>query len=140
MMKAMQPPAPTPVQTPPPEAASRLRLLLAACLALGATPALAASLDGVVAEQGEPISEAEVLVVDGETSAVLDRRLTDARGGFRFDLDPGRYDIGVFTPNHAPAWQRDLTLEEAGRSLRIEVVDKAFAEDPEDYDDGGDCD
>ncbi len=102
-------------------------------------PAHGATLSGAVTEQGEPVAEAEVKLVDADNRVILRSTSTRADGTFRFTVKPGTYDILVFKTQYANAWTRGITVGEADVARQIELTPKAFLEN----DDAGtsdDCD
>ena len=98
-----------------------------------------ATLAGAVTEQGEPVTEAEVKLVDADNRVILRNTTTRADGTFRFTVKPGTYDILVFKSQYANAWSRGVTVGEADVARQIELTPKAFLENDE-ADTADDCD
>ncbi len=93
-------------------------------------PAHGTVLSGVVADVGEAVAKAEVMLVNANSNVILDSAYTNSRGAFRFAVKPGVFNIGTFKPDHATVWTKGVVVREADVSIRIELTPEAFAEDP----------
>lgn len=113
-----------------------LYTLLGAALA---AQAQAATLAGVTEEQGQAIAEAEIMLVNADTSQIIKSIYSAADGSFRFTVAPGTYNIGARKAGYIPVWHKGIAIGDNDMSLRIEMVDKNFADSPAQATDG-DCD
>lgn len=101
--------------------------------------AYGATLSGTVTEEGEPIAEAEVKLVDAGNRVVVRNVSTDAQGSFRFNVKPGLYDILIFKSQYANTWAKGIRVGEANVYQSVELTPKAFVES-EDAASADDCD
>ncbi len=90
-------------------------------------------------EEGEPVTAAEVKLVDAENHVILKEVSTGAEGSFRFTVKPAVFDILVFKSQYANSWIRGIVIGEADVFQQIELAPKAFVED-EDTATSDDCD
>ena len=102
-------------------------------------PAHGAMLAGIVTEEGEPVAEAEVKLVNSENRVVLRNVTTDAEGTFRFTVKPGVFDILVFKTQYANTWTKGISVGDGDVFQAIELIPKVFAGD-EDTGTSDDCD
>lgn len=115
------------------------RTLLFTCLAAAlATQAQAATLSGVAEEQGQAVAEAEIMLVNADTSQLLKSIYSAADGSFRFTVAPGTYNLGAQKSGYTLVWKKGITVGASDVTLRIEMLDKAFADGPPKVA-GGDC-
>ncbi len=102
-------------------------------------PAHGATLSGVVTEEGEPVAEAEVKLVNADNRVILKNVSTGVEGSFRFTVKPGVFDILVFKAQYANAWTRGIMVGEADVFRQIDLIPKAFVGN-EDSVTSDDCD
>lgn len=93
-------------------------------------PAQAATIDGIVAEQGKPVAGAELLLVNADTSQVIKSLYSAADGRFRFTVKSGNYNVGALKSGYTTVWNRGLAVKDSDITLSIELVDQAFADGP----------
>jgi hypothetical protein len=103
------------------------------------SPTGAATLSGVVSEDDEPVHRAWMVLVDAESKIVLDRVYTDADGAFHFTVKPGTFNIGASKSEYTTAWVKGIAVQRDDVSIRMELVNEAFAED-QSASANGDCD
>ena len=96
-------------------------------------------LSGVVEEEGAPLAQVEILLVNTETRVVLDNTLSDANGRFRFSVESGVFDLGAFRTGYSAIWTKNVAMGEADQFIRMELIPEAFSEEP-DTDISEDCD
>ncbi len=80
-------------------------------------------LSGVVAEVGETVAKAEVMLVNASNNIVLGSAYTDSRGTFRFAVKPGVFNTGTFKPDHVTVWSQGVVVRDTDISIRIELRD-----------------
>ena len=94
------------------------------------TPAHAATLGGIVAEQGTPIAEAEIILVNADSSQIIKSIYSAADGSFRFTVAPGTYNVGAQKSGYTLLWHKGIAVGDGEVNLRIEMIDKNFAAGP----------
>jgi len=99
-------------------------------LLLPPPPGQAATLAGVVAEQGTLVAEAEVLLVNADTRAIIKSIYSAADGSFRFTVTQGTYNIGAQKPGYTLVWHKGIVVGDGDVNLHIEMIDKNFADGP----------
>ncbi len=94
------------------------------------SPALGLTLSGVVMDDEETVADVEIMLTDASNNVVLDSVDTNRKGAFRFSVKPGIFNIGAFKNEYATVWTRGVAVTDTDISIRIEIMPKAFAEDP----------
>jgi hypothetical protein len=110
----------------------RRKLITAVFMVLFVAPIAgvqAASLSGVVLDEGEPIPMAEVILVHAGKHAVLNEALTNAQGRFRFAVADGRYSLRIAKAGYAFKTVKDLQVKGKDLSVQVELMLAAFADD-----------
>lgn len=93
-------------------------------------PAQAATIDGIVAEQGKPVADAELMLVNADTSQIIKSLYSAADGRFRFSVKPGNYNVGALKSGYTMVWNKGIAIKHSDITLSIELVDQAFADGP----------
>lgn len=107
-----------------------LALLFLLAIQVWYVPAHAATITGIVSEENEPVEKAEIMLVNADTKGVIKRVYSTADGAFQFTVDPGRFNVGVFKSEYTTAWVKGITVQLDDVSIRVELVNEAFAEGP----------
>lgn len=94
------------------------------------TQARAAALSGVAEEQGQAVAEAEIMLVNADTSQIIKSIYSAADGSFRFAVAPGTYSIGAQKSGYTLVWRKGIAVGTDDVTLRIEMVDRNFADGP----------
>jgi uncharacterized membrane protein len=89
----------------------------------------AASLSGVVLDEGEPVAMAEVILVDARNRAVLNEAFTNGQGHFRFAVQDGTYSLRISKEGYAFKTVKHLQLAGKDMSIKVELTLAAFADD-----------
>lgn len=105
-------------------------LLFALLVTTLATQLQAATLSGVVEEQGTAIAEAEIILVNADSSQIIRSLYSAADGSFRFTVAPGTYTIGAQKSGYTRVWHKGIAVGDNDVTLRIELIDKNFADGP----------
>ncbi|HEX9802065.1 MAG TPA: carboxypeptidase-like regulatory domain-containing protein [Gammaproteobacteria bacterium] len=103
------------------------------------SPTGAATISGVVSEDDDPVPRARMVLVNAESKIVLDRVYTDVDGAFNFTVKPGTFNIGASKSEYTTGWVKGIAVQRDDVSIRMELVNEAFAED-QSASANGDCD
>lgn len=87
-----------------------------------------ATLAGVVADEGEIVVGAEVILVNASNNVLLGSTYTDRGGAFTFAVDPGIFNVGIFRAEYSTAWSKNVKVGDTDVLLQIELTPEAFSE------------
>ncbi len=87
------------------------------------------TLSGVVLDESENLRDVEVMLVNAQSSVVLQRFYTDDAGRFSFTVGAGAYHVGAFKHDYTITWQKDIVVEDADVAVRIEMEPQAFTDE-----------
>ena len=115
-----------------------IKLFLIVNLFLFQLPAIAATISGVVHDEGEAVV-ASVKLINAENSVVVKSVRSDNLGNYQITAIKGRYKIGAFANNFSTVWIKDIVLEEKDLEIDIQMTPTAFVDD-EAVPDSDECD
>lgn len=115
------------------------RLLPYIALFLWHLPAIAANLSGRVMDEGEPIAEAQVMLMTEENNILVKKSYTNEKGEYRFSVSAGTYKLMSLKDEYATTWVKDIDVFDEDVAIDIQLTPEAFVENKQSTS-SGDCD
>lgn len=88
----------------------------------------AATISGLVMDEGEPVVMASVMLVDSNNNVILKQTATDKKGFYTFSVNSGNYKIGVFASNYADMWIKNIFINNANTEVDIQLTPRDFVD------------
>lgn len=89
----------------------------------------AADLSGLISDEGDPITMADIILANMETNIVSGAQLSDEQGKFKFSVLPGTYNLMISKRDYAKFILREIIVQSENITKNIELTPIEFASD-----------
>ena len=90
--------------------------------------AVAASISGTVSDDGSPLSQVEVTLLDASSNVVIARKLTAEDGVYHFNVEPHVYTLRASLADYADAWVKPLAVQQDAVTIDITLTPQVFVD------------
>lgn len=113
-------------------------IILALLLCLSRLAA-AEMISGVLLDDGVPVANAKVALIDAGSSVIINTVHADKEGRFEFTVNPGEYNLRASANTYADAWLRGVALSGNDVTVTLSMTPAVF-EDSDYVPSSDDCD